>query len=167
MELSEIDQKLIGALRHGLPLVERPYEALGADLGLDENTVIGRMRHFVDWGLISRIGIVVDHAALGFDSNAMVVWDVPDDEVERVGGMFAGLSWVTLCYRRPRRLPDWPYNLFTMIHARDRAFVEDRVAFMSTLSASMVRASAILHTTRRFKQTAAFYGTHLGVAGEG
>lgn len=167
MELSETDRKLIGALRHGLPLVERPYEALGDELGLDEDAVIGHMRGFVDRGLISRIGIVVDHAALGFNSNAMVVWDIPDDEVERVGGMFAGLSWVTLCYRRPRQLPDWPYNLFTMIHARDRAFVEDRVAVMATLPASMVQASAILHTTHRFKQTAACYGTHNSGVGEG
>jgi hypothetical protein len=89
----------------------------------------------------------------------MVVWNITDDDVERVGGMFAGLSWVSLCYRRPRRLPDWPYNLFTMIHARDRAFVEDRVAVMATLPDTMVQPPAILHTTRRFKQTAACYGT--------
>jgi siroheme decarboxylase len=159
MELSETDRDLIGALRDGLPLVERPYEALGTSLGLDEATVIDRMCGFVKQGMISRIGVVVDHAALGFVSNAMVVWNITDDDVERVGGMFAGLSWVSLCYRRPRRLPDWPYNLFTMIHARDRAFVEDRVAVMATLPDTMVQPPAILHTTRRFKQTAACYGT--------
>ncbi|MGF7209734.1 DNA-binding Lrp family transcriptional regulator [Skermanella aerolata] len=159
MELTETDRQLIGALRDGLPLVERPYEALGSGLGLDEAVVIDRMCGFVKEGMISRIGVVVDHAALGFDSNAMVVWNIPDEEVERVGAMFAGLSWVSLCYQRPRRLPDWPYNLFTMIHARDRAFVEDRVAVMATLPDVMVQPPAILHTTRRFKQTAACYGT--------
>ena len=159
MELTETDRQLIGALRDGLPLVERPYEALGNGLGLDEAVVIDRMCGFVKEGMISRIGVVVDHAALGFDSNAMVVWNIPDDDVEHVGGMFAGLSWVSLCYQRPRRLPDWPYNLFTMIHARDRAFVEDRVAVMATLPDVMVQPPAILHTTRRFKQTAACYGT--------
>lgn len=159
MELTETDRQLIGALRDSLPLVERPYEALGNSLGLDEAAVIDRMCGFVQQGMISRIGVVVDHAALGFDSNAMVVWNIPDDEVERVGAMFAGLSWVSLCYQRPRRLPDWPYNLFTMIHARDRAFVEDRVDVMATLPDVMVQPPAILHTTRRFKQTAACYGT--------
>jgi DNA-binding Lrp family transcriptional regulator len=159
MELTETDRQLIGALGDGLPLVERPYEALGNRLSLDEAAVIDRMCGFVKRGMISRIGVVVDHAALGFDSNAMVVWNIPDKEVERVGAMFAGLSWVSLCYQRPRRLPDWPYNLFTMIHARDRAFVEDRVAVMETLPDVLVQPPAILHTTRRFKQTAACYGT--------
>ena len=159
MEMSETDRRLIGALRHGLPLVEQPYEALGAALGLDEDAVLGRLHDFMERGLVSRFGIVVDHAVLGFDKNAMVVWDIPNSEVERVGKLFSDLPWVTLCYRRPRRLPDWPYNLFTMIHARDRSFVEDRVAVMAALPEAAVRASAILHTTRRFKQTAACYGT--------
>ncbi|UEM06339.1 AsnC family transcriptional regulator [Skermanella rosea] len=166
MELNETDRRLIGALRRGLPLVEHPYAALGAELGLDEGAVIARLQRFMERGLISRFGVVVDHAALGFDGNAMVVWDIPDADVEGVGRMFAGLSWVSLCYRRPRRLPHWRYNLFTMIHARQRAFVEDRVGVMTVLADSVVQASAILHTTRRFKQTAACYGTAPAAAGE-
>jgi DNA-binding Lrp family transcriptional regulator len=70
-------------------------------------------------GLIRRFGVILNHRRFGYVHNSMCVWDLPDDRVDAIGERFAQLPQVTLCYRRTRRLPDWPYNLFAMVHARD------------------------------------------------
>ena len=77
----------------------------------------------IDGGIISRFGLIIRHRALGISANAMLVWDIGDEAVDAIGERFAAEPFVTLCYRRPRRLPDWPYNLFCMVHGRDRATV--------------------------------------------
>ena len=100
------------------------YAALGAGLGLAEEEVI-------EWPATpdherrssAASAIVVRHHELGCRANAMMVWDVPDAQVAAAGGRLRELPFVTLCYRRPRRPPAWPYNLFCMIHGRDRARV--------------------------------------------
>jgi DNA-binding Lrp family transcriptional regulator len=74
----------------------------------------------VDEGLIRRFGVVVRHHELGLEANAMCVWDVPDAEVSALGRRLAQEAAVTLCYRRSRVPPDWPYNLFCMIHGSAR-----------------------------------------------
>ena len=89
--------------------------------------MIAALRRLIDDGMIKRFGIVVRHRELGYRANAMVVWDVPDERVGEAGRTLAALPFVTLCYRRPRRPPDWPYNLFCMIHGRDRATVAGQI----------------------------------------
>jgi siroheme decarboxylase len=115
-------ERLRALLERGLPLTERPWLALAEQCGMSEGEVLGWVERWQHEGLIKRLGLVVRHHALGIRANAMVVWDLPDDIVSEVGRRLAKESAVTLCYRRPRRLPDWPYNLFCMIHGtrRDR-----------------------------------------------
>ena len=120
-------QALIAAIQDGLPLVARPYAAIGERIGMSEEEVIRSLRDLLGQGVIKRLGVVVRHRAVGYDANAMVVWDVPDEEVRELGSCLGRFPFVTLCYRRPRRLPAWPYNLFTMIHGRDRGQVLARV----------------------------------------
>lgn len=157
MELSDVDKALLCALGDGLPLVPRPYAVIGERLGLSEGEVIERTRALLDVGALKRLGVVVRHRELGYTANAMVVWDVPDDRVQEAGQRLAALPWVTLCYRRPRRLPDWPYNLFCMIHGRDRAVVERQVAEAAeAVNLDDVRR-ATLFSRRRFKQSGARY----------
>jgi hypothetical protein len=88
----------------------------------------------------------------------MVVWDIPDEEVSAVGRCFGAFDFVTLCYQRPRRLPRWRYNLFTMIHGRDRAQVLGRVEELASRCALGEPPHAVLFSRRRFKQRGAHYG---------
>lgn len=85
------------------------------------------VKRWQEQSLIKRLGLVVRHRSLGIDANAMVVWNVPDEQVSRVGRALAEENVVTLCYRRPRRLPDWPFNLFCMIHGVRREQVLEQL----------------------------------------
>jgi DNA-binding Lrp family transcriptional regulator len=157
MVLTDTDRKLIAAIQQGLPLVSRPYALLAAQLGLGEAGVIARLAELQDAGMIKRMGVVVRHRALGYRANAMVVWDVPDSELERIGRLLAAETCVTLCYQRPRRLPDWPYNLFCMIHGREREAVLRRLAQIIEFHGLQTIAHSVLFSSRSFKQRGAHY----------
>ena len=157
MQLSASDRTLIAAVQDGLPLVERPYAALGATIGLAEDEVIAGLRRLTAEGIIKRFGVVVRHRELGWRANAMVVFDVPDERVAAAGRCLAGLPFVTLCYRRPRRLPLWPYNLFCMIHGRDRGTVEAQVEQATRTAGLEGVPQAVLFSRRCFKQRGARY----------
>lgn len=161
MELSDADLALIAAIADGLPLVERPYLAVGRSLGLEEEAVIARIQAMRDAGIIRRFGVIVRHHELGFRANAMAVWDIPDAEVGAVGTRLGESPEVTLCYRRPRCLPDWPYNLFCMVHGRDRPAVEATIAALIGRHGLTAYPHTVLFSTRRFKQTGARYGRRL------
>ncbi|ERS90934.1 protein nirL [Marinobacter sp. C1S70] len=115
-------------LENGLPLTPRPYQTLAERTGLSEQQVMNAVSQWQQQGLIKRLGLVVKHRTLGYRANAMVVWNVPDDRVSTLGEAMAAAACVTLCYQRPRRLPDWPYNLFCMIHGVSRERVLNQLA---------------------------------------
>lgn len=158
-EKATADSALIRSIQGGLPLVERPFAAIAAELGWTEEAVIERIRALQALGAIKRLGVVVRHQELGYGANAMVVWDLPDAQVDALGQRIGALPFVTLCYRRPRRPPTWPYNLFTMIHGRDRAAVLTQVARLQTdLERELGPLdNAVLFSGQRFKQRGAFY----------
>jgi DNA-binding Lrp family transcriptional regulator len=158
MGLSDADRRLIAAVQDGLPLVPRPFAAIGDALGLAEDQVIAALARLLEDGVIKRLGIIVHHHELGYRANAMVVWDVPDAQASKVGRLLATRPFVTLCYRRPRRLPDWPYNLFCMIHGRDRLAVEGQIEQASAAAGLADVPRAVLFSRRRFKQRGARYG---------
>ncbi len=149
------DRALLNALEDGLPLDPRPYAVLARRLGWIERDVIVRLAHLIDGGVISRFGLVVKHRSLGYRANAMAVWDVPDDEVDRVAAIFAGHAFVTLCYRRPRRRPHWPYNLFCMVHGRDRARVLAEIETLNRAAKADGLPQAVLFSRHCFKQRGA------------
>jgi DNA-binding Lrp family transcriptional regulator len=161
MDVNGRDLDLIGALSAGLPLSPRPFAELGAGIGMDEAEVLTRLADLRDRGVIRRLGVIVRHHELGYRANAMVVWDVPDHAVSEVGRRLGACPEVTLCYRRPRRLPDWPYNLFTMIHGRDRAAVEAALAALARREGVAGYPHLPLFSLRRFKQCGARYGRAL------
>jgi DNA-binding Lrp family transcriptional regulator len=148
---------LIGAVQQGLPLVPRPFAEIGAGIGLTESEVIAGLAHLSEQGIIKRMGVVVRHHELGYRANAMVVWDIPDDRVSALGHCVGKFDFVTLCYRRPRRLPAWRYNLFTMIHGQDRDEVLSLVAQLKERCGLQDIAHEVLFSRRRFKQCGARY----------
>ncbi|WP_029134673.1 winged helix-turn-helix transcriptional regulator [Sedimenticola selenatireducens] len=157
MVLNEQDYRLIAEIQGGLPLTSHPYAEIGERIGLDEKTVIQRIDAMLESGIIKRLGIVVRHHELGYTANAMVVWDVPDERLNEVGEKLGALDCITLCYQRPRRLPDWPYNLFCMIHGQER---EKVLAYIDRLVGSEGLADIphkVLFSGRRFKQRGARY----------
>jgi DNA-binding Lrp family transcriptional regulator len=148
-----LDRRLIEATQAGLPLVPRPFHALAAQLGLEPGEVLARFECLVASGAIRRIAAVPNHYAVGYSANAMCVWDVPDGDVAAVGEELARLAFVTHCYERPRAGPDWPYNLFVMLHGRSRAEVEELRARVQAVIGERARAAAVLYSTRILKKT--------------
>lgn len=153
MSLPDLDRRLIAATQGGLPLVPRPYEAIGAALGLSGDAVRERLAAMLASGLIRRIGAVPNHYKLGFTANGMSVWDVDDERVDALGAQVGALPGVSHCYRRPRRLPQWPYNLFAMLHGRSRAEVVDQAARIEALLGAACRGHDILYSTAILKKT--------------
>lgn len=157
MELSDIDRALIAEIQHGLPLSVQPYADVGTRVGLTEQEVIDRIAALMQRGVIKRMGVIVRHHELGYRANAMVVWDVPNNRVAEVGARMSRFEFVTLCYRRPRRPPDWNYNLFCMIHGRDRETVLHHVARLVDECGLRDVPHEVLFSRRRFKQRGALY----------
>lgn len=155
--LEELERRLVMALQEGLPFFIRPFSVLASRVGCDEVEVLERVRRWCDEGIIKRFGVVVRHHELGYRANAMLVHDIPDDQVEAVGNALAQSEGVTLCYRRPRVLPDWPYNLFCMIHGQAREDVEARILTLRAEAGIEGYAHETLFSLTRFKQTGARY----------
>ncbi len=152
MELTVADTALLAALQNGLPLEPKPYAALGRSVGMTEAEVLDRLAALQAQGTIQRMGVIVKHRALGYRANAMVVWDIPDSQVAETGRAFSTYPFVTLCYRRPRRLPEWPYNLFCMIHGRSRQVVEEQIGRLRSECGLEAIPHAVLFSRRAFKQ---------------
>jgi len=156
--LTEADRRLVTALEGGLPLTSRPFADLADRAETTEARVLARLDLWLREGVIKRLGVVVRHRALGYTANAMCVWDVPDAQSDALGESLALESGVTLCYRRARARPQWRYNLFCMIHGRDRAIVAARVAELSHAHRLDRFATAVLFSKAAFKQRGARYG---------
>jgi DNA-binding Lrp family transcriptional regulator len=150
-------EDLIEAIQGGLPLVPRPYREIANRIGCTEETVIDRLRDMLEGGIIKRLGVVVRHHELGYRANAMVVWDVPDARIDRVGRQLGDQDCVTLCYQRPRRLPDWPYNLFCMVHGQDRDEVLACIGRIADALGIEAIPHEVLFSGRRFRQRGARY----------
>lgn len=149
------DRTLLAAIEDGLPLVERPYRTIADRVGLGEGDVLDRLRLLSAQGVVKRFGCVVRHRTVGYAANAMAVWDISDDRVEEVAKLFTANPAVTLCYRRPRRLPDWPYNLFCMVHAKARREAYAAIDELNLVADTGLLPQAVLFSTRCFKQRGA------------
>jgi DNA-binding Lrp family transcriptional regulator len=151
--IDAVDRRLIQATQAGLPLVERPYHDLASELGISAEDVIRRLHRMMETGIIRRIGVVPNHYVLGYRANGMSVWDVPDEDVSRIGRRVGALDFVSHAYHRPRHPPMWPYNLFAMVHGRSRAEVEDKVAEIAELIGPADHGHTVLYSTRILKKT--------------
>ena len=151
--MNALDEKIVRATQAGLPLVPEPYREIARRIGVEPQEVISRIKTMLADGRVRRIGAVPNHYALGYTANAMSVWDVADGEADRLGAAVGALPFVSHCYRRPRRLPDWPYNLFAMVHGRNRRETDGRVEAIRRLLGSALKASETLYSVRILKKT--------------
>ena len=149
------DRELVQALMLGLPLESHPFRQVASEFGLTEDHVLARIDAMSAAGILPRIGVIVRHRALGWRSNAMVVWDVDHEDVDRAGAALAQAQGINLCYRRTRYENDWPFNLYCMVHAKSRDEALATLAEATATAGLSSRPRKILFSLRCFKQTGA------------
>ncbi len=134
-ELTDGERAAIRALQTDLPLTENPFADLAADAGMAEQELIDRAISLRDRGIMRRYAAVLRHTRAGYTANAMVCWRIPPERVQEVGEALAASPSVSHCYERPTS-PDWPYNVYTMVHARSEEELGGIVASLSRAAAT-------------------------------
>lgn len=153
IDLEDLDRRLVLATQSGLPLVSRPYRVIAEQLGVEAELVQERLKIMQSDGRIRRIGAVPNHYKLGYTANGMSVWDVDDDRVDSIGEQIGALNFVSHCYRRPRHLPEWPYNFFAMAHGKSRDEVEEKIQLIAGVMGDACHGHEILFSKRILKKT--------------
>lgn len=151
--LDAADLALIRATENGLPLTPDPYGDVARALGRSREDVMARLRDLLAEGAVRRVGVIPNHFALGVVANGMSVWDIDDGEVARLGPLIGALDFVSHCYRRPRHLPHWRFNLFAMVHGRTRDDVTAKIAEIGVIGGDAVRGHDVLFSKRILKKT--------------
>ncbi len=153
IKLDELDRRIVVATQAGLPLVAEPYQQVAEALGVTAEEVMQRLQRMLESGIIRRIGAVPNHYTLGFRGNGMTVWDVPDEKVVEYGEKIGALDFVSHAYHRPRFLPEWRYNLFAMVHGRNRDELKQKIDTIAQMLGEDNRAHEVLFSTRILKKT--------------
>ncbi len=152
--INELDKKIINLLQGDLPLTPTPFAVVAEQLGIPEERLLTRIKELKEQGIIRRFGATLRHQEAGFSSNAMVVWQVPNERIEEVGNAFAGFREVTHCYRREPQ-EDWPFNLYSMVHGSDRDACRKIAERMSR--AVSIAEYDLLFSQKEFKKTSMKY----------
>ncbi|HSR62707.1 MAG TPA: Lrp/AsnC family transcriptional regulator [Gammaproteobacteria bacterium] len=148
-----IDRLIIKSTQEGLPVTARPYHVIAERIGVDVCTVMQRINTMQEAGIIRRIGVVPNHYKLGYRANGMTVWDIVDERISELGQEVGELDFVSHCYRRPRHLPEWPYNLFAMVHGYNRNTTEQYIDYIREILGDAVRSYDVLYSTRLLKKS--------------
>ncbi len=151
--LDETDRKIIQATQAGLPLTPEPYQTLADQLGLTVDDVMARLTAMQNNGIIRRIGAVPNHYKLGYRFNGMTVWNIPDEVIDELGQKVGQLEFVSHCYHRPRHLPEWPYNLFAMVHSKSQEGVDEQIQRIADLLGSYNQGCDVLYSSKILKKT--------------
>lgn len=152
--LTEIEKKVIAAVQGDIPITERPYLQIAEDLGISEAIFIETLTGLREKGIIRRFGATLRHQRSGFAANAMAAWQVDEDRIAEVGKRMASFNQVSHCYRR-NPSPAWPYNLYTMIHAKDEASCREIVRRIAEATAT--KSYTVLFSRRELKKTSMEY----------
>jgi len=152
--IEERDWRVIEKLQEGIPLCERPFAEMAEGIGLTEGKFMGRVRALLEAGAIRRLGPRLRHHRVGARGTVMVVWRVPEERLDEVGEVFAASPAVSHCYVRPT-FEDFPYNLYTVVHAPDTPAAERLVAGLSAESG--VNEYRMMHTVRELKKSTPVY----------
>jgi DNA-binding Lrp family transcriptional regulator len=150
--IDDLDMRLLRLAQNGIEITDRPFLPLGEKLGISEEEVIRRLEALIERKVVRRFSATIGHRACGIVANAMIVWRVPKDEIERVGHLMASFEEVTHCYERPTQ-PDWPYSLYTVIHSSSREKCLQMASEISTVTG--INEYRILFSEREYKKTGA------------
>ncbi len=150
----EGDKAFIRELQKDLEIVDRPFLGAARRLGMTEGQVFERLRYYEEMGVMRRYAAILRHRDAGFTANGMIVWKVPEGSIERIGEKLGAFPQVSHCYQRPV-YPDWPYNVFSMIHCKSRD--EARQVAVTISGQIGVDEYKILFSLREFKKTRVEY----------
>ena len=151
--MDDTDRRLMHATQAGLPLTPEPYQMLADQLQLSKEEVMQRLAAMQAAGVIRRIAAVPNHYRLGYRFNGMTVWNVPDGRIDELGAQVGQLLFVSHCYHRPRHLPDWPYNLFAMVHGKSQEQADAQVQQIAELLGQANQGYQVLYSTKILKKT--------------
>jgi siroheme decarboxylase len=154
MQLTDLDKQIIRALQENLPQTLNPYQTLADQLGISEPALLDKVDQYLESGVMRRLGGVVRHHRLGYRYNVMVVWQVPAHQVTAVGRHMAARPEISHCYERQVQ-PDWPYNLFTMIHGTSREACEMLVTHLAAETG--ISHYQMLYSLKELKKTSMVY----------
>ena len=152
--LTELEKKIIASIQGDLPVTGRPYLELAEKVGITEERYLELLQGLSDRGIIRRFGATLRHQKSGFNSNAMVAWQVDEDKVETVGTKMATFIEVSHCYRR-NPAEDWPYNVYTMVHATSEEHCLETARRISEETG--VSTYSILFSRKELKKTSMKY----------
>ncbi len=152
--LTELERKIITAIQDDIPVTARPYQVISENIGISESVFLKTLQDLCNRGVVRRLGATLRHQKSGFEANAMTAWQVDENRVDEVGRKMAAFREVSHCYRR-NPSSQWPYNLYTMIHARDEAACVEIARTISVETA--VSSYKLLFSRREFKKTSMAY----------
>ena len=147
------DRDIINIMQGGLPLCPEPYAVIARQLGIDEEALHTRITEMMARGTIRRIGLVPNHYRIGYRYNAMTVWALDDSKIDDIGELLGQQDSVSHCYKRPSHPPDWPFNLFAMVHGRSLNEVNDKIASLKRLIGEDCQQSDVLFSEKILKKT--------------
>ncbi len=153
MIIDEVDRRIIAATQTGLPLTPKPYQTIANSLGISDEVVMQKIIVMQEQGIIRRIAAVPNHYRLGYKFNGMTVWNIEDKHIDEMGERIGQLNFVSHCYHRPRHLPEWPYNLFAMIHSKTEESVKRQQQIIADLLGQYNLGQDVLYSTRILKKT--------------
>lgn len=153
------DRHLIRVLQGDLPLIHAPFVPLAKAAGTDVTTLLDALARFQELGFMRRFAAILNHRRAGFGANGMAVWRAPEERLDELGPQMAAFRHVSHCYRRPT-YPDWPYSVFTMVHARDQQQCEETIeAIAAETGLTNPDDRAVLYSTFEFKKIRLEYFT--------
>ena len=153
------DKRMIEVLQRDLPVEPRPFDTWAAAAGVSPDELLDAGRVFVERNYMRRFAAVLNHRKAGFGANGMAVWKVPEEELDELGPRMAAFRAVSHCYKRPT-YPDWPYSIFTMVHARSKEACEDAIAAIAEETGiTDPDRRAVLYSTYEFKKIRLMYFT--------
>jgi DNA-binding Lrp family transcriptional regulator len=152
----ELDVAVIRALQGDMGVVEEPYAAAAAELGLTQERLLDHLAAMQERGLLRRVAAILYHRRAGFSANGMGVWQVPDEQILEVGCKMAAVRGISHCYQRPT-YEDWPYSVFTMAHGRSK---EECDAVLDAIAEQTgIQERATLYSSTEFKKIRLLYFT--------
>lgn len=152
--LTELENEIIALIQGDIPITQRPYLEMAQKLGISEKTLLERLKDLCDKGVIRRFGATIYHQKSGFEANAMVAWKVDEDRIDDAGERMASFNEVSHCYRR-NPTGDWPYNLYTMIHAKDEESCREIARNISAKTS--INTYSLLFSRKELKKTSMKY----------
>ncbi len=152
--IDEIDKKIIQQIQGDIPLDKRPFKIIASRIGIEEREIIERIKRLKKEGIIRRFGATLRHQIAGFSANAMIAWIVPEERIDEVGKKLSEFREVTHCYQRVS-YKEWPYNLYTMIHADTKEKCYEIAKKMSKKVG--IKDYVLLFSEKEFKKTSMKY----------